>query len=132
MCNSDYIQTTFFYLGRFMKHIRQSVLFNDLTTVSTISNIIQPFTMGVYWPEIGCLMEAMFGICIMHTAFLLCMRQLYYALWRRKNVEKCWKFDVEICPLGWVWYQDHATQICKTNDVIPKFSVVSVHFIFFC
>ncbi len=62
MCITDYMQTTFFYLSRFLKKLA------DNQCCSTISNIImsiRPFTMGVDGPEIGCWMEvsSMFDIC---------------------------------------------------------------------
>ncbi len=75
MCVSNYMQTTVFYLGRFLKQIADdqcsSITKGNIYHIKHMS--IQPFTMGVDWPEIGCLIEVsvMLDICA-HTAFLLC------------------------------------------------------------
>ncbi len=66
MCISDYIQTTFFHPGRFMKKLADDQCFSPIKgSIYHIKHTsIQPFTMGVDLPEIGCLMEVsiMFGI----------------------------------------------------------------------
>ncbi len=61
------MQTTFFSLGRFLKKLADdqcsSITKGSIYHIKHID--IQPFIMGVDWPEIGRLMEAsiMFDIC---------------------------------------------------------------------
>ncbi len=58
MCISDYMQTTFFYLGRVVKKLADdqcSSITKGSIHIKQLS--IQPFTMGVDWPEIGYLMD---------------------------------------------------------------------------
>ena len=53
------MQATFFYHGKFLKNLADyqcSVITKE--SIYHIEHIlIQPFIMGVDWPEIGCLME---------------------------------------------------------------------------
>ena len=77
MCISDYMEATFFYHGRYLKKLADDQC--SLITKGSIYHIkhmsIQPFTKGVNWPEIGCLME----VCLIftHTAFLLCRTTMW-------------------------------------------------------
>ncbi len=67
ICISDFMQTTFFYLGRFLKKLADDQ-WSSITkgSIYHIKHIyIQPFTTVVEWPDIRCLMEVstMFSIC---------------------------------------------------------------------
>ncbi len=61
------MQTTFLYLGRFLKKLADdqysSIFKGSIYHIKHM--LIQPLTMGVDWPEIACLMEVstMFNIC---------------------------------------------------------------------
>ncbi len=64
---SDYMQTTVFYFGRFLKKLADD-RYSSITkgSIYHIKHMfIQPFTMDMGWPEIGCLMEVsvMLNIC---------------------------------------------------------------------
>ncbi len=86
MCISNYVQTTFFYLRQFLQKLEDDQC--ALITKGSIYHIkcmsIQPFAMGVDWPEIRCLMEVSI-ICLVfaHTVFLLCMAEwlMWYFRW---------------------------------------------------
>ena len=74
MHNLDYIQTTSLYLRRFLKKLADdqcpSRTKGSIYSIKHIS--IQPFTMGVDWPEIERLMEVSICFIFAHTAFFLC------------------------------------------------------------
>ncbi len=77
ICISDFMQATFFYLGRFLKKLADDQC-SSITkgSVYHIKHIyIQPFTTVVDWPEIWCLMEVstMFYIC-RYCVFTWCGR----------------------------------------------------------
>ncbi len=59
-----YVQTTFFYHGRFQKKLADNQC-SPITEGGIYYMSIQPFTMIVNWPEIGSLMDIsmMFDVC---------------------------------------------------------------------
>ena len=71
---SDYVQTTFFYLGRFLKKISDdqcSILIKGgIYHIKHMS--LQPLTMGVDRRELGCLMKYLLCLIFAPTASLLC------------------------------------------------------------
>ncbi len=84
MCISDYTQTTFFYLGRFLKKWADDHCSSILKAVSTISSIMsmQLFTIGVDWPEIRRLMEVSHYVWYLHILCIYFVGQTYwYLLW---------------------------------------------------
>ncbi len=68
ICISDFIQTTFFYLERFMKELADEQC--SWITKGTIM-YIQPFTTVVDWPDIVCLEKYLLCFIFADTAFLL-------------------------------------------------------------
>ena len=75
MCILDYIQNTFFYLGRFLKKLADdqysSIIKDSIYHIKLIS--IQPFTMAVDWHGTGCLME----VSVMFDIWTYCVFTLY-------------------------------------------------------
>ena len=75
MCNSDYIQTTFFSCWRFIKKLAENQC-SSITkgNIYHIKHIHTTFTMVVDWPEIECSMEVftMFDICTYFLFALYC------------------------------------------------------------
>ncbi len=80
MCNSDYIQTTFFYRWRFLKKLADdqcsSITKGSIYHINIKYMSMQTFTMGVDWLEIGCLIM---GLIFAHTAFLFCTAEGYHS-----------------------------------------------------
>ncbi len=80
MCISDNMQTTFFYLGRFLKKLADDQI--SSITKGSIYHIkhmsIQPFTMAMYWPEITRLMEVSIIFDILH---ILCFYFVCKIFW---------------------------------------------------
>ena len=85
MCISKYMQTTFFYLGKFLKKSTDDQC--SPRTKDSIYHIkhmsIQPFTMGVDWPEIGRLVEVSIMLDICTYWVLLCTANVvaYATIW---------------------------------------------------
>ncbi len=77
---SDNMQTTFFYIERFLKKLKPINALLSLKGLSTIWNImyIQYITMIVDWPEIGRKIKVSIMFNISHTVFL------------RSTAEQCW------------------------------------------
>ena len=60
MCISDYMQTTFFHCGIFLKKLQMTsaLQYSELKTYLPLKHMsIQPFIKGMDWPEIGCWIE---------------------------------------------------------------------------
>ena len=98
MCISDYMQATFFYLGKFLKKLAD----DQCSSISKSSiyyikhRHIQSFSMGVDLPEIGCLMEV-------STMFYICTYCVF--TWWGRGLEKC----ITAIPLwhAWHFYKNH-------------------------
>ncbi len=90
ICISDFMQTTFFYLGRFLTKLADDQC--SSITKGSIYHIkhmyIHPFTTVVDWLEIGSLMEvsAMFYIC----------RYCVFAWNGRTIVQRAWYYDKHV------------------------------------
>ena len=103
---SDCTQTTFFYLGRFQKKIPDdqcsSITKGSIYQIKHMA--IQPFTMGVDSPEIGCLMEVsiLFHIINAHTADFgdILKLILYDVLGHFKVQNQSWKIVNYIIEMG--------------------------------
>ena len=74
MCIWDHTQTTLFCRGKFPKKLADdqcsSITRGSIFYIKYV--YIQPFRMGVDWPEIWCLMKYLLCFIFAHTAFLLC------------------------------------------------------------
>ncbi len=57
MCDTDYIQTGLFYLGKFLKKLADdqcsSIAKGSIYHIKHTSMWVFVVTMGVYWPKIG-------------------------------------------------------------------------------
>ena len=80
ICISDFMQTAFFYLGRFLKKLADDQC-SSITkgSICHISHMyIQPFATAEDWPEIRCLREYLLCFIFADTAFLLGMAEYWY------------------------------------------------------
>ncbi len=78
MCIYNHTQSTFFWLGNFLKKLGDGQCSSIITGsiyLNTKHMYIQPFSMEVDWPEIWCIMEV-------STTFSCCMYCIF-TLWGR-------------------------------------------------
>ncbi len=104
ICISDFMQTTFFYLGRFLKKLADDQ-YSSITkgSIKHIKHMyIHHFTTVVNWPEIGCWMEV-------STMFYIC-RYCDFTLWGRVYGMSLWRYIFR-----GDWYYSSS---CKYNIVI--------------
>ena len=115
----NYIQTTFF-LGRFLKKLADdhfcSITKDSIYHIKYMS--IQPFTMGVDWPEFGMFNGSIYYVWYLHLLRLYIVRQKYYWTAGKKN------FNLTIFPpkqqvrnnekktgsFGWIWTSNRQQQ----------------------